>query len=390
MLVGDSIDDLLVVQRILEKAFRQFPRVVLSACLQSVKGTDRELYKAALLFFDNHLLNEPAAGITRCGSLETPTAAAAAGERADAHAAASCGPGMGNGIAAPKRQCLASEVLSTLPDTQAWLRQAIVTISKGGAGLHGGGGPMLRLCHSGMRVTDVHAAERMGVRMQRHSLRLNGTVSRTSCGAVSAGPCLTPGACPTGRRQAHPASQGDPCAHGQAAEDGDPAPSSVAPSSSPIAITAPYRRLGSGPDVAAAQAPLSHGGGYPQPCPACAAAAAAAASLAAPAVAGGRAGAVAGAVGQRDAAQRRGGQGEVGAQLGRCWRLAWHVCAGVCAGTCVLAWDVLSCAVRSARAGAGNLACVAPGGLCAVLTSSCQRADRGPCLHTGGAYCILR
>jgi hypothetical protein len=85
------MDDLLEIQQLLLKAFRAFPRIVLSTCLVAHRGTDTTLAKAALLFIDQHLL---------------------------------CSHG-------PDSSCLAAEVLDSLPDTQEWLRQAIVLWSKG-------------------------------------------------------------------------------------------------------------------------------------------------------------------------------------------------------------------------------------------------------------------
>lgn len=87
----DAMDDLLEVQQLLVKAFRLFPRVVLSACLAAFRGTDATLVKASLLLVDRHLLFEHG----------------------------------------PDSSCLAAEVLHCLPDTQEWLRQAIVLWSKG-------------------------------------------------------------------------------------------------------------------------------------------------------------------------------------------------------------------------------------------------------------------
>ena len=116
---GDAIDDLLVVQGLLQKAYRLFPRVVLSCCLQSFKGNDKVLYQASLIFFQDHLLYE------RSLSASAPATSAAAAS------VSAGGPGPAPLDADFKCPCLAAEVLAQLPDTQQWLRRAIFSISQG-------------------------------------------------------------------------------------------------------------------------------------------------------------------------------------------------------------------------------------------------------------------
>eukprot|EP00195_Chlamydomonas_chlamydogama_P004791 CAMPEP_0202897640 /NCGR_PEP_ID=MMETSP1392-20130828/6347_1 /ASSEMBLY_ACC=CAM_ASM_000868 /TAXON_ID=225041 /ORGANISM="Chlamydomonas chlamydogama, Strain SAG 11-48b" /LENGTH=365 /DNA_ID=CAMNT_0049583325 /DNA_START=91 /DNA_END=1185 /DNA_ORIENTATION=+ len=126
----DAIDDLLVVQRLLEKAYRCFPRVVLSCCLQSFRGNDKVLYQAANIFLERHLLHEPVSSTEASGKAANSQAAGSV-----QGAGATTGPAAAGSGATAKQQpakpkCLAAEVLAQLPDTQAWLRHAIVSISK--------------------------------------------------------------------------------------------------------------------------------------------------------------------------------------------------------------------------------------------------------------------
>ena len=104
----DPIDDLLACQNLLQKAFRLFPRVVLATCLKAHQGSDSALQKASLLFLQGQLLCEPSS------SSSFSSAPAAEGT-------------------SPAFRCLAAEVLEVLPETQEWLRQAIVATCKGQA-----------------------------------------------------------------------------------------------------------------------------------------------------------------------------------------------------------------------------------------------------------------
>ena len=97
----DPIDDLLACQNLLQKAFRMFPRVVLATCLKAHRGSDSALQKASVLLLQGQLLCEPSS---------------------------SAAPAQGT---SPAFRCLAAEVLEALPETQEWLRQAIVATCKG-------------------------------------------------------------------------------------------------------------------------------------------------------------------------------------------------------------------------------------------------------------------
>ena len=98
------------MQNLLLKAYRLFPRVVLAACLHAHRGSDSVLASASLILLEKHLLCERKAFGSECGS------------------GSSVGSGSGS-----QSSCLASKVLEDLPETQAWLRQAIVLATKGGS-----------------------------------------------------------------------------------------------------------------------------------------------------------------------------------------------------------------------------------------------------------------
>lgn len=87
---GESTSPLHVVRTLLEKAFSMFPRVVLSRCLQALRGSDHALYRGTLEFFHGQLLAEQA-----------------------------------HGSQADQEACLAARILQPLSETQNWLRYAI-------------------------------------------------------------------------------------------------------------------------------------------------------------------------------------------------------------------------------------------------------------------------
>lgn len=222
------------VQQLLERAFTDYPRVVLSCCLQAFKAPDKGLYHGANWFCKHQLLSDrpvPAGEDGEGGEGEEgeeggaqqdgaqPRAAGehsgqgqdggreakegvgdgpgwrrgsepgelpqaqgdGGGSRAGSssgQAPGSTGPGLGssskwgpvaNGGTAPggglpsagekgKKgagsavTCLAKQVLSELPDTQQWLRTAIVSISKGGWGGFSLLGPVVHARVGGGRV----------------------------------------------------------------------------------------------------------------------------------------------------------------------------------------------------------------------------------------------
>ena len=171
--------DLEQLQQLLVQAFRQFPRVVLSTCLQALRKGDKSLTSAALAFFGQQLLKPlplppPPSAPTAASTLASPPYApqpssSAAGAAltsppsapqpsSSAAGAASTGPaavhagmshssssgqgappstplasnsGGGSSWASAGPTTLAAEVLLQLPDTQQWLRQAIFALSKG-------------------------------------------------------------------------------------------------------------------------------------------------------------------------------------------------------------------------------------------------------------------
>ena len=94
------------MQNLLLKAYRLFPRVVLAACLHAHRGSDSVLASASLILLEKHLLCERKAFGSECGS----------------------GSSVGSGS---QSSCLAATVLEDLPETQTWLRQAIVLATKG-------------------------------------------------------------------------------------------------------------------------------------------------------------------------------------------------------------------------------------------------------------------
>lgn len=124
-------DDLTILQKLLEKAFRQFPRVVLSCCLQAFKSSDTALFQSAHWFCSHHLLCDPALQ--------------ANGMHGDAM---EVDQGSASSSSSTSQVSLAKEVLSQLPDTQQWLRQAIVSITKGTPPAHAAA---MHACHVGQQ-----------------------------------------------------------------------------------------------------------------------------------------------------------------------------------------------------------------------------------------------